>query len=72
MKYLSIPSSVLLYIIFNLCCSGYYWIDPNQGSPGDAMRVLCNFTTEHSTTCVFPTKKVIFISNESTIVVYIQ
>ncbi|WP_395241557.1 hypothetical protein [Salmonella sp. s51933] len=38
---------------------GYYWIDPNQGSPRDAMRVLCNFTSEYASTCVFPSKKIL-------------
>lgn len=41
--------------------TGYYWIDPNEGSPMDAMRVLCNFTNELST-CVFPSRKVRIVS----------
>lgn len=28
---------------------GFYWIDPNQGSPQDSIRVFCNFTMGGST-----------------------
>eukprot|EP00111_Clytia_hemisphaerica_P002234 TCONS_00006265-protein len=32
---------------------GFYWIDPNQGNPSDAMFVFCNFT-RGGETCVYP------------------
>lgn len=32
---------------------GFYWIDPNQGCPDDAIRVYCNFEAEGET-CVYP------------------
>ena len=32
---------------------GFYWIDPNQGCPDDAIRVYCNFEKEGET-CVYP------------------
>lgn len=36
--------------------SGQYWIDPNQGCTGDAIKVFCNFTAGGET-CVYPDKK---------------
>uniref|UniRef100_A0A8C4LXZ9 Collagen type V alpha 3 chain n=1 Tax=Equus asinus asinus TaxID=83772 RepID=A0A8C4LXZ9_EQUAS len=35
---------------------GEYWIDPNQGCAGDALRVFCNFTAGGET-CLSPDKK---------------
>lgn len=32
--------------------NGYYWVDPNEGSAGDAIKVFCDFATEE--TCVSP------------------
>ncbi|XP_069497533.1 uncharacterized protein [Ambystoma mexicanum] len=32
---------------------GYYFVDPNQGAPFDALRVFCNFT-DGGTTCLAP------------------
>ncbi len=32
---------------------GFFWIDPNQGCPDDAIRVYCNFEAEGET-CVYP------------------
>lgn len=36
--------------------SGQYWIDPNQGCTGDAIKVSCNFTAGGET-CIYPDKK---------------
>lgn len=35
---------------------GEYWIDPNQGCIGDAIKVVCNFTAGGET-CIYPDKK---------------
>lgn len=35
---------------------GEYWIDPNQGCPGDSFKVYCNFTSGGET-CIYPDKK---------------
>lgn len=32
------------------CCSGEYWVDPNQGSVEDAIQVYCNMDTGE--TCI--------------------
>ncbi len=34
--------------------AGYYWIDPNEGSPKDAIRVYC----KGAETCLTPTNEV--------------
>jgi len=34
--------------------SGYYWIDPNEGPPDDAVKVYCDFPL--SATCIYPNK----------------
>ena len=33
---------------------GYYWIDPNEGPPDDAVKVYCDFPL--SATCIYPNK----------------
>ncbi len=38
--------------------AGYYWIDPNEGSPKDAIRVYC----KGAETCLTPTNEVSVIS----------
>ena len=38
--------------LLNLFFSGMYWVDPNQGSPVDAIEVHCDLTTH--TTCILP------------------
>lgn len=43
----------------NITKDGFYWIDPNTGSPKDSIRAFCNFTA--MTTCVYPTKPTIEI-----------
>lgn len=37
--------------------SGWYWIDPSQGSADDAIQVWCNVTADYIETCVHPTSK---------------
>lgn len=34
--------------------AGMYYIDPNQGSPADALLVYCNFSTVSKQTCLHP------------------
>ncbi|NBI05217.1 hypothetical protein D3Z37_20150, partial [Lachnospiraceae bacterium] len=41
--------------------SGSYWVDPNQGSPLDAIKVFCNMETGE--TCVNPTRASIPLKN---------
>lgn len=36
--------------MFNLCIIGEYWVDPNQGSAEDAIKVHCNMDTGE--TCI--------------------
>ncbi|KAG2455591.1 CO1A2 protein, partial [Polypterus senegalus] len=38
-----------------LCSPGFFYIDPNQGSPADALLAYCNFTTGE--TCLSPVKE---------------
>nr|XP_029132804.1 collagen EMF1-alpha-like [Labrus bergylta] len=42
---------------------GYYYMDPNQGCPYDAVKVFCNFTAG-GTTCIDPSKSQIKFSWE--------
>lgn len=41
--------------------SGFYWVDPNQGSPLDAIKVFCNMETGQ--TCVHPSQASIPMKN---------
>lgn len=41
--------------------SGLYWVDPNQGSPLDAIKVFCNLETGQ--TCVSPSQNTIPLKN---------
>lgn len=34
--------------------SGFYYIDPNQGSPADALLAYCNFSESRAETCLHP------------------
>ncbi|XP_053505551.1 collagen alpha-2(I) chain-like isoform X2 [Ictalurus furcatus] len=34
--------------------SGFYYIDPNQGSPADALLAYCNFSEPRAETCLHP------------------
>lgn len=47
----------------DLCCSllGMYWVDPNQGSALDAIKVHCNM--EIGETCIYPTDPTIPMKN---------
>lgn len=36
--------------ITTFCCAGEYWVDPNQGSVEDAIKVHCNMDTGE--TCI--------------------
>lgn len=38
------------YNFFSQCITGEYWIDPNEGSPRDAIQVYCNM--EMGETCI--------------------
>ena len=42
-----------LRLLLLLFVSGLHWIDPNQGSPKDALFVFCNFSTGGET-CIYP------------------
>lgn len=45
-----------------MCClSGMYWVDPNQGSTLDAIKVHCNMETGE--TCIHPTESSIPMKN---------
>ena len=46
-----------LYIVIIVCgvCTGYYWIDPNEGCTSDAEYVFCDF--ENKRACVQPKKE---------------
>lgn len=39
--------------------SGYFYMDPNQGCPYDAVRVYCNFI-EGGSTCIEPLESQVF------------
>lgn len=43
------------------CLSGMYWVDPNQGSTLDAIKVHCNMETGE--TCIYPTESSIPMKN---------
>lgn len=46
----------------HLCCLlGMYWVDPNRGSPLDAIKVHCNMETGE--TCIYPTDSSIPMKN---------
>lgn len=47
-------SQVLTFYPLLWCCSGEYWIDPDQGCTQDAIKVYCNMETGE--TCVSPTQ----------------
>ena len=32
----------------------YYWLDPNEGAPGDAFRAYCNYDEGGYKTCIDP------------------
>ncbi|CDQ81636.1 unnamed protein product [Oncorhynchus mykiss] len=41
--------------------SGQYWVDPNQGSPLDAVQVFCNMETGE--TCIYPSQDTVPMKN---------
>jgi len=41
--------------------TGVYWVDPNQGSALDAVKVHCNMETGE--TCVHPTESIVPMKN---------
>lgn len=47
----------------DFCCSpsGMYWVDPNQGSTLDAIKVHCNMETGE--TCIYPSDSSIPMKN---------
>ena len=50
-------SSSIMSVCFHYCMcyntTGYYWIDPNEGSPKDAIKVYC----KGAETCLTPNRK---------------
>lgn len=52
-----------LILHYNLLfvAKGSYWVDPNQGSPLDAIKVFCNMETGE--TCINPTRASIPLKN---------
>ena len=44
---------LILILLLLLLSTGLHWIDPNQGSPKDALFVFCNFSTGGET-CIYP------------------
>lgn len=49
-------------ILFNVpAIAGMYWVDPNQGSSLDAIKVHCNMETGE--TCVYPSETIIPMKN---------
>ena len=40
--------------VLNVVVAGFYYIDPNQGSSGDALLAYCNFSDLGAETCLHP------------------
>lgn len=47
-------SNMLLKVVATVKIAGFYYIDPNQGSPADALLAYCNFSESRAETCLHP------------------